>query len=106
MNKILIGAILAMAFAAPAAAEVKYDRKLEQAVLRIVAEKIGRTSELRGSLSHDSVPVIAAPEGQPARDPMPTGSVDIETARLSVRDLGEPLAQPPSERRSARIIAF
>ncbi len=64
-----------LAFAAPASAEIRYDRKLEQAVMAIVAKKIG---DLRGAFSHDSEPALVA-----AKDRMTTGSIGIETARFA-----------------------
>ena len=71
---VICGAVLA-ATAAPVAAEIRYDRKLEQAVMEIVAKKMG---DLRGGFSHDVKPVMVT-----VQDRMITGSIGIETARLT-----------------------
>ena len=74
---VLCATILAACFAAPASAEIRYDRKLEQAVMAIVAKKMG---DLRGAFSHDIEPAIVT-----AMDRMTTGSTGIETARFAVQ---------------------
>jgi len=54
--KRLICASAALAFAiAPAGAEHRYDRKLEQAAMKIVAEKIG---DIRGGFSYGQKPQL------------------------------------------------
>lgn len=77
MKMLVICAAVLAAFAAPAAAEIRYDRKIEQAVMEIVAKKMG---DLRGGFVYDARPaMIAVP------DRMITGSVGIEMARSVVQ---------------------
>jgi hypothetical protein len=97
--KALMSCAAALAvLAAPAAAQTRYDRKLEQAVLTIVAAKMG---DIRGGFAYDAKPVFVV-----VQDSMTTGSTGIETDRLAT------LAAPPEglaravERRISRIIAF
>ena len=75
--KMLIGIAAAMAvLATPVAAEDRYDRKLEQAVMDIVAKKMG---ELRGGFAYDEKPVFVV-----VQDKMTTGSISTEkTVRLA-----------------------
>ena len=47
--------------AAPAAAETRYDRKLEQAVHDIVARKMG---DIRGGFSYDAKPQFVVVAGR------------------------------------------
>lgn len=67
MKIVLAGLVLA-ATLAPAAAEVKHDRKLEQAVMDIVATKMG---DLRGALPWTSTVVAVS------NDAMTTASVGL-----------------------------
>jgi hypothetical protein len=53
--KALVCAVLALALAGSATAEPRYDRKLEEAVMAIVAAKIG---EIRGGFALDAKPVM------------------------------------------------
>ncbi len=52
------GVAMLAVLATPAVADVKYDLRLEQAVLRIVADRIGT---LRGGFSHDVKPAVVLP---------------------------------------------
>ncbi len=52
MIRVMLGLGLAMV-AGTAAADVKYDRELEQAAVRIVAQKMG---DLRGGFAFDELP--------------------------------------------------
>ncbi|TGQ35709.1 MULTISPECIES: hypothetical protein [unclassified Mesorhizobium] len=53
MRTLLCGVALAAAIVAPAAAETRYDRNLEKAVMGIVA---GRMGDIRGGFSYTQVP--------------------------------------------------
>ncbi len=91
------GAVLAV-LAAPAAAGSRYDRKLEQAILNIVAGKMG---DIRGGFTFDARPQLVV-----SRDTMFTVSIGIETARLA-----KPLSIPSGitladQRKVSRIIAY
>jgi hypothetical protein len=93
--------------ATPAAADTQYDRKLEKAVMEIVAGKIGA---LRGGFGYDAKPafVVVHPPAvqEPATaDPMITGSILA----------GRPFADPhdwtgglmlANERKVSRVITF
>ncbi len=58
MKMPMTGVAMLVVLATPAVADVKYDRKLEQAVLRIVADRIGT---LRGGFAHDVKPAVVLP---------------------------------------------
>ena len=63
MKRLLAGMAFVMLVTAQAAAEKPYDRKLEQAVMRIVAAKMG---EIRGGFSYAQQPqLIRAPSAAP-----------------------------------------
>jgi len=72
MKTLLCGMVLWAAMAAPAAAETRYDRSLEKAVLDIVAGKMGN---IRGGFSYKQapqfvvVPDAPAPVAAPAEPP-------------------------------------
>ena len=53
MRMLLCGVAFLAVIAAPAVAETRYDRKLEQAVVEIVAGKMG---DIRGGFSYKQVP--------------------------------------------------
>ena len=92
-----LAAVLAV-LATPAAAEGRYDRKLEQAILDIVAKKMGG---IRGGFSFD-----AKPESIVLRDFITTGSVGIvQTARVAPPALPDGLMRAV-ERKVSRIVAF
>lgn len=55
MKLLAICAVFVPAFATIATADSRYDQKLEQAVMAIVAAKIG---DIRGGFSYDSHPVF------------------------------------------------
>jgi hypothetical protein len=62
--KLLIGASVALALAtAPALAGARYDRKLEQAAMQIVAEKIG---DIRGGFSYGQKPRLTVVQDAPS----------------------------------------
>ncbi|UCI06907.1 hypothetical protein [Mesorhizobium sp. B1-1-8] len=63
MKSYLCGMALLAAMGAPAAAETRYDRNLEKAVLDIVAGKMG---SIRGGFSYKQVPrFVIVPEATP-----------------------------------------
>lgn len=84
--------------ATPAAAGSRYDRTLEQAVLGIVAAKIG---DIRGGFSYDSKPQIVV-----THDAMYTGSIGIETARLATPAIEPESMLSADERKVSRIIVY
>ena len=63
MRTLLCGAALLAVIAAPAVAETRYDRKLEQAVVEIVAGKMGN---IRGGFSYKQVPQLIVVPDVPA----------------------------------------
>ena len=97
MRKLMNCAAVLAVLAAPASAETRYDRKLEQAVMDIVAKKMG---ELRGGFSYDAKPDLVV-----VQDQMATGSIGIDPAGLSIPAAREGLARAV-ERTVSRIIAF
>ena len=97
MKALMICAAAFAALAAPAAAEMRYDRKLEQAVLTIVASKMG---DIRGGFSHDAKPAFVV-----VQDRIVTGSTGIEVERLATLAALDGL-QHAAACRIARIITF
>ena len=63
MRTLLGGVALLAIIAAPAMAETRYDRKLEQAVVEIVAGKMGN---IRGGFSYKQVPQLVVVPDVPA----------------------------------------
>jgi hypothetical protein len=63
MRTLLCGVALLAVIAAPAVAETRYDRKLEQAVVEIVAGKMGN---IRGGFSYKQVPQLVVVPDVPA----------------------------------------
>lgn len=58
-NQLIAGMLIAsLVLPASAFAEVRHDRKLEQAAIAIAVSKLG---DLRGGLSYDAEPVTALP---------------------------------------------
>ena len=98
MKSLVLCATILAAFAALASAEIRYDRKLEQAVMAIVAKNIG---DLRGAFSHDSEPAIVA-----AKDRMTTGSIGIETARFAAQASRPDVRGGAPLCRVSRVITF
>jgi hypothetical protein len=97
MKSLMTCAAVLAVLAAPVSAETRYDRTLEQAVMDIVAKKMG---ELRGGFSYDAKPQFVM-----VQDQMATGSIGIDTAGLSMPAAPDEL-MPAVERRVSRIIAF
>jgi hypothetical protein len=95
MKRTLICAVALGVLTAPCAAQADYDRKLEKAVMGIVAKKMG---ELRGGLSYDAGPAqLVVP------DQDQTGS--IVTFGTPAPPTADGMA-PSIERRMPRIIAY
>jgi hypothetical protein len=76
MIRLLSGAAFLAVLAASAAAGPRHDVGLEQAVMKIVAKKIG---EIRGGFSHEEAPVFirtaAVSASVSPTDPIKTGAV-------------------------------
>lgn len=76
MIRLLSGAAFLAAMTAAAAAGPRHDVRLEQAVMKIVAKKIG---EIRGGFSHQETPVFIRTAAVSASvspiDPIETGAV-------------------------------
>jgi hypothetical protein len=73
--KALVCAALAIALVGPATAQSRYDRKLEEAVMAIVAAKIG---DIRGGFAFDAKPVMVI-----VQDNTVMGTTDMNAARLA-----------------------
>lgn len=76
--KAAICAVLAGALAVPAAAQSRYDRKLEEAAAAIVAAKIGN---IRGSFAFDAKPVMIV-----VRDDVVMGSTLTDAASIAAEE--------------------
>lgn len=90
------------AFGMPATADTQYDRKLEKAVMGIVAGKMGA---LRGSFAYDVKPAFVVFPDPVAPDPVVTGSIamGIPTAVTGAWQDGLALA---IDRKVSRVITF
>jgi hypothetical protein len=71
--KALVCAALAIALVGPATAQSRYDRKLEEAVMAIVAAKIG---DIRGGFAFDAKPVMVV-----VQDNIVMGTTDMSLGR-------------------------
>lgn len=93
MRTLLCGVALLAVIAAPAVAETRYDRKLEQAVVEIVAGKMGN---IRGGFSYKQVPQLVVVPDAPV--------VPVEPSRKQASgDVGDAL-MPAVERPVSRTI--
>ena len=93
MRTLLCGVALLAVIAAPAVAETRYDRKLEQAVVEIVAGKMGN---IRGGFSYKQVPQLVVVPDVPV--------VPVEPPRKQASgDAGDGLV-PAVERPVSRTI--
>ena len=93
MRTLLCGVALLAIIAAPAVAETRYDRKLEQAVVEIVAGKMGG---IRGGFSYKQVPQLVVVPDAPV--------VPVEPPRKQASgDAGDGLV-PAVERPVSRTI--
>jgi len=97
MKTLISGAVLLAAIAMPATAENRYDRKLEQAAMDIVASKMG---DLRGGFAYNAEPAFVI-----LPDMAPTGSIKrtfVTYAAPAPRWAGG--LTPAVERKVARIV--
>ena len=69
--KALVCAVSVFALAGPSAAQSRYDRKLEEAVMAIVAAKIG---DIRGGFAFDAKPVMVV-----VQDDVVMGTTDMSS---------------------------
>ena len=93
MRTLLCGVALLAIIAAPAMAGTRYDRKLEQAVVEIVAGKMG---DIRGGFSYKQVPQLVVVPDAPV--------VSVEPPRKQASgDAGDGL-MPAVERQVSRTI--
>jgi hypothetical protein len=77
MKMKMLCAMIGAAIAMPAHADIRYDRRLEQAVKAIVAAKIG---DIRGGFAFDIDPLHILIRAEPSRDAATTGSVGTASA--------------------------
>jgi len=99
MKSFLWGMALLAAMAVPAAAETRYDRNLEKAVLDIVAGKMGN---IRGTFSYKQVPqFVVLPEAAPAA-PAPAAQAPVEPPRKEAS--GNDGLMPAVERPVSRTV--
>jgi hypothetical protein len=92
MRTLLSGVALWAIIAAPAMAETRYDRKLEQAVAGIVAGKMG---DIRGGFSYKQVPQLVIVPDAPA--------APVEPRKEASGDADDGL-MPAVERRVSRTV--
>ncbi|MER9666938.1 hypothetical protein [Mesorhizobium sp. M0185] len=94
MRSLLGGIALAAIFAASAGAETRCDRKLEEAVMGIVAGKIG---EIRGGFSYKQAPQFVV-----MPDTLPKASISVDRPRPQVFGDSSDGPTPAAERRVSR----
>ena len=75
--KALVCAVSVFALAGPSAAQSRHDRKLEEAVMAIVAAKIG---DIRGGFAFDAKPVMVV-----VQDDVIMGTTDMTTVLRTVK---------------------
>ncbi|RUM97232.1 hypothetical protein EET67_13865 [Pseudaminobacter arsenicus] len=98
MRMLLAGAALLAVATAASAAEMRYDVKLEKAVMEIVAARIG---DIRGGFSHGVKPAFVTLQASNDR-----GAIFLESARAElIRSFGDGLV-PTVERNVSRVIVF
>lgn len=86
----------------PATADTQYDRKLEKAVMGIIAGKMGG---LRGGFAYDVKPAFVMVPEPVAPDPVVTGSIVMHNPTTVGRGWQDGLALAV-ERKVSRFIAF
>ncbi|MBZ9797538.1 hypothetical protein [Mesorhizobium sp. ES1-4] len=96
MKMFLYGVAVLAVIAAPAAAETRYDRNLENAALGIVASKMG---DIRGGFSYKQVPQLVV-----LPDPSPVPAVATEHPREQVSGNRDDGLSPAVERQVSRTI--
>ncbi|KQZ12844.1 MULTISPECIES: hypothetical protein [unclassified Mesorhizobium] len=77
MTRLLAGMAFFMLVTAQATAETPYDRKLEQAVMRIVAAKMG---DIRGGFSYAQTPQLIRAPSVPFAAPREEASAGAKDA--------------------------
>jgi hypothetical protein len=105
MIRLLSGAAFLAVMAASAAAEPRHDVRLEQAAMRIVAQKVGG---IRGGFSHEEKPVFirtAALENS-TKDPIETGTVTAAKVYSDRRIMTPDDITALRQRRVSRVIVF
>jgi hypothetical protein len=107
MIRLLSGAALLAVLTASAAAEPRHDVRLEQAVMKIVAKKIG---EIRGGFSHQETPVFirtaAVSASVSPTDPMETGTVTAARVYSDRRVMTPDDVAALRQRKVSRVILF
>ena len=104
MKKLVIGAFALSLIAAPAFAETRYDRNLEEAVMKIVAGRIG---DIRGGFSFSQAPqIVVIQDRLPAayQDRLPTGSIPVQRPEREIAAGENDGLMPAVERRVSRVI--
>lgn len=96
MRTLLCGVALLAIVAAPAVAGARYDRKLERAVMEIVAGRIG---DIRGGFSYEQAPQLVMPHDEAFSVPPAAEGSRTEEARE--QDDG---SKPAVEGRVSRIV--
>lgn len=99
MKALVIGAACLAALAGSAAAETKYDRKLEQAVLEIVAKKF--RADLRGTFDFNREPVFIV-----VQDQMSTGSLGVPAETVQLESTLPLASFAPPPRTVSRVVYF
>ncbi|MBZ9849579.1 hypothetical protein LB565_16465 [Mesorhizobium sp. CA14] len=94
MKTLLCGMVLLAGMIAPVAAETRYDRNLEKAVLDIVAGKMGN---IRGAFSYKQVPQLVV-----LPDATPVAPTPVEPPRKEAS--GNDGLMPAVERQVSRTI--
>ena len=103
MKALIISAACLAGVVTSAAAETRYDRKLERAVWEIVAKKF--RADMRGTFEFNKDPVLVV-----VQDNMATGSLTVSVAIAEAQSSRIP-AMPKglvaaAERKISRVIAF
>jgi len=93
MRTLLCGVAFLAVIAAPAVAETRYDRKLERAVVEIVAGKMG---DIRGGFSYKQVPQLVVVPDAPV--------VPVEPPRKQASGDADDGLVPAVERQVSRTI--
>jgi hypothetical protein len=107
MIRLLSGAAFLAVMAASAAAEPRHDLRLEQAAMKIVAQRIG---EIRGGFSHQETPVFIRTAAVSASvgptDPVETGTVTAAKPYSDRRVMTPDDIAAPRQRKVSRVIIF
>jgi cytochrome c556 len=107
MIRLLSGAVLLAVMAASAAAEPRHDVRLEQAAMKIVAQKVG---DIRGGFSHEEKPVFirtaASALDNSTTDPIETGTVTAAKIYSDRRVMTPDDITALRQRRVSRVIVF